>query len=148
MSAGLDNEVRLHVYRRFIAQGRPPTVADVGQALDIGEAEAGAAFRRLEADHVLVLAPGRLDVWMANPLCAVPTSFWVTTASGSWWGTCIWDALGIPAMLGVDGVIETTCPDCSEPIELSVEDGALRPAEGVAHFVVPAARGWENIGFT
>ena len=148
MSAALDNQVRMLVYRRFLELGRPPTASEVGEALDIGAAEAGAAFRRLEAEHVLVLAPGSLDIWMAHPLCAVPTSFWVTTARGSWWGTCIWDALGIPAMLGADAVVETACADCSEPLELAVEDGALQAAGGVAHFAVPAARWWENIGFT
>jgi len=148
MSAGFDNEVRLQVYRHFVDHGEPPTAPQVGQALGIGVEEAGAAFRRLEEDHVLVLSPGTLDIWMANPLCAVPTGFWVTTARGSWWGTCIWDALGIPAMLGVHGTVETACPDCSEPIELVVEDGALRPVEGVAHFAVRAARWWDNIGFT
>ena len=148
MSAGLDNDVRLQVYRHFVDHGEPPTAAQVGQALGTGVEEAGAAFRRLEQDHALVLSPGTLDIWMAHPLCAVPTGFWVTTARGSWWGTCIWDALGIPAMLDVDGTVETACPDCSEPIELVVEDGALRPAEGVAHFAVPAASWWANIGFT
>jgi len=148
MSVGFDNDVRLQVYRHFVDHGEPPTAVQVGQALGVGVEEAGAAFRRLEQDHVLVLSPGTLDIWMAHPLCAVPTAFWVTTARGSWWGTCIWDALGIPAMLDVDGTVETACPDCSEAIELVVEDGALRPAEGVAHFAVPAARWWANIGFT
>ena len=148
MAADPDNEVRLAVYRHFVERGEPPTAAGVGAALGIGFDEAGAAFRRLEEAHVLVLSPGTLDIWMANPLCAVPTGFWVTTARGSWWGTCIWDALGIPAMLGVDGTVETACPDCSEPMELVIADGALRPAEGVAHFAVRAARWWDNIGFT
>jgi hypothetical protein len=31
---------------------------------------------------------------------------------------------------------------------LRVEGGALEPAEGVAHFGVPARRWWDNIGYT
>ena len=148
MPADPDNDVRLAVYRHFVDHGEPPSAADVGDTLGIGAEEAAAAFRRLADARVLVLSPGSLDIWMANPLCSVPTGFWVTTARGSWWGTCIWDALGIPAMLGTDGTVETACPDCFEPMELVVEDGALRPVEGVAHFAVPAARWWANIGFT
>jgi hypothetical protein len=148
MSAGLDNEVRLHVYRHFVDQGEPPTVAHVGAALDIGPEAAGAAFRRLEQDHVLVLSPGTLEIWMAHPLCAFPTPFWVTTPRGSWWGTCIWDALGIPAMLGCDGTVASSCADCGDPLPVRIRNGEIREADGVAHFAVPAARWWDNIGHT
>jgi hypothetical protein len=113
MSADLDNAVRLEVYRSFVDQGKPPPAAEIAETLGIAEAEVGAALHRLEDGHVIVLAPGSLNIWMANPFCAVPTGFWVTTPRGSWWGTCIWDSLGIPAMLRVDSVIESACPDCS-----------------------------------
>lgn len=143
-----DRDVRLVVYRHFLEQGGPPAVPEVAGALGATSDEVEAAFRRLEAARVLVLAPGTLSIWMANPFCAVPTSFWVETPRGSWWGTCVWDALGIPAMLDEDGVVSTTCPDCNEPLELRVEEGALQPVRGVAHFAVPARHWWDNIGFT
>lgn len=143
-----DRNVRLFVYRRFLDRGEPPSVAEAAEGLGTSPAETEAAFRRLEAGHVLVFAPGTLDIWMANPLCAVPTAFRVATASGSWWGTCIWDAFGIPAMLGEDATITTSCPDCGEPFELRVEGGSLLPADGVAHFAVPARRWWDDIGYT
>lgn len=148
MTAARDAEVRLHVYRRFVEDGRPPGVGDVAEALDLAPEDAEASFRRLEAARVLVFAPGTLNVWMANPLSAFPTPFWVETPQGAWWGTCIWDALGIPAMLGSDGTISTHCPDCNEPLELRVEGGSLAASDGVAHFAVPARRWWDNIGYT
>jgi Alkylmercury lyase len=144
----LDRDVRLHVMQRFVADGEPPTAEATGAALGIGAPEAEAAYRRLESARVLVLAPGTSDVWMAPPFCAVPTAFWVETARGGRWGTCIWDALGIPAMLGEDGVVSTTCGDCGESMELRVEAGRLLPVDGVAHFAVPARRWWQNIGYT
>jgi hypothetical protein len=85
---------------------------------------------------------------MANPLSAYPTPFRVTTQRGAWWASCVWDAFGIPAMLGEDGVIETADQVTGEPFELRIEDGELQPAEAVAHFAVPASRWWENIGYT
>ena len=45
-------------------------------------------------------------------------------------------------------MISTLCPDCNESMQLRVTDGTLEPAEGVAHFAVPARRWWENIGYT
>ena len=89
---------------------------------------------------MLVLAPGTLNIWMAFPLSAYPTPFTVETSRGTYWGACIWDAFGIPAMLGEDALISTFCPDCTEPMELRVTDGELEPCEGVAHFAVPARR--------
>ena len=148
MTEAFDRDVRLFAYRHFLEQGVPPTVAQTAAALGSSPEEAEAAFRRLEAARVLVLAPGTLNIWMANPLSAFPTPFRVATARGSWWGTCIWDALGIPAMLGEDATVSTSCADCSEPLELRVAGGALEAAEGVAHFAVPAWRWWDNIGYT
>jgi hypothetical protein len=144
----LDNRVRLHIYERFVADGVPPSVSGTGEALGIGREEAEAAYRRLEQDHIIVLAPGTLNIWLANPLCSTPSSFEVEAGSRSRWAVCIWDALGIPAMLGMDATISTRCPDCQEHIELVVRDSRLEPADAVIHFAVPAARWWENIAFT
>jgi hypothetical protein len=146
--AAVDRDVRLAVYRYFLETGAPPSVADTAEGLTLDPADVEASFRRLEASRVLVFAPGTLNIWMANPLSATPTPFRVETDRGSWWGTCVWDALGIPAMLGTDATVSTFCPDCNEPFELRVEGQALQPVEGVAHFAVPARRWWENIGFT
>jgi hypothetical protein len=147
-TADIDREVRLAVYRHFLEAGGPPSVADTAEGLTLDPGDVEASFRRLEASRVLVFAPGTLNIWMANPLSATPTPFRVETERGSWWGTCVWDALGIPAMLGTDGTVSTYCPDCNEPFELRIADQALQPVEGVAHFAVPARRWWENIAFT
>ncbi|HEX2110968.1 MAG TPA: organomercurial lyase [Gaiellaceae bacterium] len=148
MSGELDNRVRLHIYERFVADGRPPTVAETAAALAIGDEEAAEAYRRLERARVIVLAPGTLDVWMANPLSAVPTPFRATTERGSFWGNCVWDGLGVIAMLGGRGALATACSDCGDPMTLAVEERTLAPADGVVHFAVPARRWWENIAFT
>ena len=145
----VDNRVRLHIYERFVADGRPPTVAETAAPLGISPDDAEDAYRRLEEARVIVLAPGTTNVWMANPLSAVPTRFRVVTDDGrSWWGNCVWDGLGVLAMVGADGMVDTSCPDCGAKIELRVEDGELQRVDAVIHFAVPAARWWENIGFT
>jgi len=148
MTDVLDRDVRLFVYDCFLERGEPPTVGQVAEGLGCSVREAETSFRRLEAGRVFVFAPGTLNIWMANPLSAYPTSFWVETRRGGFWGSCIWDAFGIVAMLGGDGAVSTFCPDCCGPMELRVEGGALQPADSVAHFAVPARRWWENIGYT
>ena len=143
----LDTRVRLHLYEWFVDPGRPPTVAETAAALALAESDVSEAYRRLEESRVIVLAPGTLNVWMANPLSAIPTPFGVETPRGSYWGNCVWDALGIPSMLGTDGTVATSCPDCGEPIELRVRDGQVE-GDAIVHFAVPAARWWDNIAFT
>lgn len=140
--------VRVHLYERFVEDGRPPSVAETAAALGLDEAAAAEAYRRLHEAHVIVLAPGTTDVWMAAPLSAVPTPFRVETERGSFFGNCIWDGLGTVAMLGRSGRVETTCPDCREPLVFEVRDGELEPVDAVVHYAVPAARWWDDIGFS
>lgn len=143
----LDTRVRLHLFERFVADGRPPTAAETGEALGVATEEATAAYRRLEEARVIVLAPGTANVWMANPLSAVPTAFRVESERGDFFGNCIWDAFGVVAMLGRSGRVSTWCPDCQEPLTFTVRDGELEPVEAIAHYVVPAAHWWDNIAF-
>jgi hypothetical protein len=147
-TAAFDNEVRLHIYRRFAEDGRPPSVDQTAEALRAQPEEVGRGYRRLAEGRVIVLDPGTTDVWMANPFCAKPTAFRVEAGDRWWWGTCTWDAPGILAMLGLDGSVTTSCPDCGHPLELRVEEGKLQRAEAMGHFAVPAARWWEDIGYT
>lgn len=144
----LDNRVRVAIYERFVDESEPPSVAEVAEALSIPTESAETAYRRLDEGHVIVLMPGTLEIWMANPLSAVPTAFRVETPRGDFWGNCVWDGLGAVSMLGGEGSVETRCPDCEEPMTLRVQNYELIEGEGLAHFAVPAARWWENIGFT
>jgi hypothetical protein len=146
--ADLDRRVRLHIYERFEQKGRPPTTEETADALGVSPDQAAQAYRRLHEDHVIVLEPGTVDVWMANPFSARPTSFRVVAGERWWWGTCTWDAPGILGMLGLDGVVATECPDCGEPVDLQIRGGELQPVDAVAHFAVPARKWWDDIGFT
>lgn len=143
----LDNEVRLALYRFFVDRGRAPAPPEIAGAVGASLVDVEAALQRLADAHVIVLAPGSTYVWMANPLSAIPTPFRVETQGRKWFGNCIWDALGIVAMLGDDGDVQTWCPDCGESMSLQVRGGEVS-GEGIIHFAVPAARWWEDIGFT
>ena len=84
-----------------------------------------------------------------DAVSAVPTPFRVRVQGSAWWANCAWDALGILALLGQDGEIDTQCAYSSADLAIAVRSRALDPdADGVIHFAVPAARWWDDIGYT
>ena len=62
----------------------------------------------------------------------------------------MWDILGIAAILGKDAVGYTPCGcgECQEKLNLLICQGQQLNSDWLVHFVVPAARFWENIGYT
>jgi alkylmercury lyase-like protein len=145
--ATLDQEVRRYVYDRVMREGLPPTAAEAASALSTTSDAVGASFQRLADGHVLVLQQGAGEILMANPFSAVPTPFLVRGEGRSWYGNCIWDAMGIPAMLKQDVTIDASCGCCGTAMQLSVLDGSLEEAPGIAHFAIPAAHWWDDIVF-
>lgn len=142
-----DNDVRVEIYRSFIANGRAPVVAEIAEVVDAPLVDVESAFKRLHDEHVLVLAPGTPYIWMANPLSALPTPYRVSAGEKEFWANCIWDACGILAMLERDGDVTTRCPDCGSTLVLEVRDDKIEPLDGVVHYAVPAASWWDDIGF-
>ena len=145
----LDLRIRSEIYSSFVRTGNAPAPADVAEALEFAPDEVTAALPRLDAAHALVLQPDGSEIRMLNPFSAVETTYRVEAGGRSWFANCAWDALGIPGALHCDGRIQSVCPDCAEPLELEVRDGELvRGGELLVHFVVPARRWWDDIGFT
>ncbi len=144
-----DLHVRHAVYAHIVRTGGPPSLAETAVTMGWDEEGAAASLRRLHDAHALVLYPGTLDIWMANPFCFGSTPHRVIAAGRMWTGTCAWDALGIPAALQVDGLVESECACCGGELELEVVDGRLvRGGDILVHFLVPARRWWDDIGFT
>jgi hypothetical protein len=147
-TVGFDQDVRLHVYRRFVETGQPPTVTQTAEALGTLVPDVEAAYLRLAQNRVLVLDPGSLRIRMAMPFSADPTAFRVESTGHRWWANCAWDALGVPALWAGDATIFSQCGDCEEPLTLIVERGVLGKTSAVCHFTVPAAHWWDDIDFT
>ena len=143
----LDKVVRGHVYDFVMREGLPPTIAETSSALARSPNEVGDSFQRLADVHVLVLQKGSGEILMANPFSAVPTPFLVKAGGRSYYGNCIWDAMGIPAMLKHNAIIEASCGCCSTAMNLNVTNGSLERARGIAHFAIPAAQWWDDIVF-
>ena len=147
-SDALMREVRLFVFRQAADAARVPQPPEIAAGLGRPQSEVEEALRHLAAGKVLILAPNDGNIWAANPFCAVPSAFRVETSGKSYWGICIWDALGIVATLGADAVIRAACGDCCEPMLLEIRAGMLTRSEGIIHFAVPAHYWWDNIGYT
>jgi hypothetical protein len=141
-------EVRNATYGLFVALGRAPAAGEVAEAVGVGIGEVQSAWSRLHDGHALVLNAARTEIRMANPFSAVPTAYRVN-ADGRWWyANCAWDALGICAALHSDGTIETSCPDCGQPIRVAVGNGQVDDESLLFHCLVPAASWWDDIAFT
>jgi hypothetical protein len=149
-AASLDRQIRTFIYAHLISGGKMPLAAEIAAHLGITLEDIRASFARMKDGHILVLQEGDEEILMANPFSAVPTPFLVEIGSHSWWGNCIWDAMGIAAMVKADARITTGCGDCNDAMVLLAHDGSLRPeqGEGIIHFSVPAKRWWDNIKFT
>jgi hypothetical protein len=135
-----DRALRNRIYGQLVELGRVPTIAETGAEPD--------ALWRLHDEHALVLEPDGSAIRMLNPFSGVPTPYRVRAAGCKWFANCVWDAFGIPAALGTDGHVSTTCLDCGEPLEVDVADGRIEPENLVAHFLVPASHWWDDIVFT
>jgi hypothetical protein len=139
--------VRYYVYDVTMARGRPPSITEASSDLAASQEDARAAFQHLATGRVVVLQPDSGEILMANPFSAVPTPFLVEVDAYSCFGNCIWDALGIPAMLKKDARIKTSCGECGSAMELEVVNGSVRGGDGVIHFAVPARHWWDDIVF-
>lgn len=145
----VDTRIRVEVMERFVAEARAPSTLELATSLGLAGRDVEEGLRRLHDAHTVVLAPGTTSIWMANPFSALATRFTVEVSGRSYWGNCIWDGLGIVAMLGGTGEVRTACPDCDEALTVAVDDGRPRAGDGsLVHFLLPARRWWDAIGFT
>ena len=143
------NTVRVSIYRWFRDEGRAPLPQELAAECALTLEEVEAALRDLHDSDVIVLAPGTSLIWLAHPFSALDAPFRVQSAARSWNAICIWDALGVLALLGSDGDVRTICPDCGDALEVEVRDRSIvDDSDHVVHFGVPAARWYEDVGYT
>ena len=104
------------------------------------------ALHALAREHALVLRPGSDAIWMAHPFSGIDTDFLVTIGGRRRFANCAWDGLSILALLG-DGKLETHSPTTGQLLRYRVTAGKVH-GRGLIHFLVPARRFWDDIGFT
>jgi hypothetical protein len=143
----LDARLRLFVYRQIIRSEKSPTVAEMAKAFACSTKRIRASLARLSESHAFMLQENG-ELWRVAPFSCIPTSFPVKIGKQSWFGNCIWDALGIPAMLGEDAGIEAACGCCNYETPVEVKGGRLVSGKGLIHIAVPAREWYKDVVFT
>jgi len=134
------------VYASFRVKSQVPTPEVLAEITGSTRTAVISALRTLANEHCLVLLPDGESIWMAHPFSGVETDFVVTLGERRWFANCVWDGLSILALFG-DGSLDTHSPATGEPLRFDVASGAVR-GEGLVHFLVPARRFWDDIGYT
>jgi hypothetical protein len=142
-----DFRLRLFVYRQMIRTGRCPTVAEMAKSLKSSTRTVLSSLSRLSESHAFMQQESG-ELWRAAPFSAIPTTFPVTVGTRSWFGNCIWDALGIPAMLGKDARIDASCGCCNLAMPVEIRNGKLAAPLGIIHIAVPACEWYKDVAFT
>ena len=145
MTTTTDRRVRLAIYERLLNSGAMPSSRDLAVELVLSVAGVEEAFERVTSIVPEPSDPSRIR--MAKPFSAVPTPFEVESGGRRWWGNCIWDALGIAAIVAADATVHCTCGDCDEPMTVEIRRGEVSGA-GIVHFGTPAMHWWDDIVYT
>ena len=127
--------------------GRVPLAQEAANAAGVSRDELVGSWRRLHDAHALVL-DGDRRVRMANPFSGRADR---RTASRQTAGRGTRLRVGRVRHLRCcksDGRIETSCPDCGEPIVVEVRDRRPDDKTLLFHCLVPAARWWDDIVVT
>jgi len=140
--------LRVFIYDELVDRGTLPTIADVGRRFGIRPNEARSALAELRIGKTILVHPQTGEIWMAGPFSAVETPYRVTLGNRQWWANCAWDMFGVAEIVGAPVRVDTRCADCGEPIALVCDPAAPPNGDGVVHFLVPARRWYEDIGFT
>lgn len=145
--ADFDQRLRLLVYRHILRHEKSPAVAEMAKSMATSPAKVRAALTRLSESHAFMMQEDG-ELWRAAPFSCIPTAFPVTVEKKSWFGNCIWDALGIPAMLGKDARIGAACACCNYDMPIEIRKGKLRAGDGLIHIAVPAREWYKDVVFT
>lgn len=141
-------DLRLAVYDTF-RRGGIPTVTSLAADTSTAEEQVRSGLAALaEARHVALGPDG--EIAMAHPFTAVPLGFSVMGASTLWWGGCAWDSFALAHLVPDQGpmLVATRCPACARAHAWSVDDQSPPGGGQVAHFLVPAARMWDDVVHT
>jgi hypothetical protein len=147
---------RLHgrVLRTFIETGHAPTYLDMARAEGMAPEKARQAVRELmPAVPGCWQHPGTDHIVSYAPFNNLPTWHRVTVdGEQKWTAQCGFEALAVSYVFpGKDVTIDSICPDCGDPVQVKMRDGAVvsvDPPEAVAHSNLPLARWFDDFAVT
>jgi hypothetical protein len=144
-----DDALRIHIYDRLVAFGRAPSAREIGAHFDITTEDAHERLAALRIGKTAVINPQTREIWMAGPFAAGESAYRLSDGKNTWWANCAWDMFGVANIVGRPMMAETHCPDCGERIAIECHpDHPPVECQAVVHFLVPAKRWYDDIGFT
>ena len=141
--------LRGFLYDEIIEKGRWPTLAAIASHFRVGAGEARTALGALKIGKTALVHPQTGELWMAGPFSDRETPYRVQADTRAWWANCAWDALGVVALVAAPATVEARCTDCGEAMVFDVDPvRGLLPGDAVVHFLIPARRWYDDIGYT
>jgi hypothetical protein len=132
------DEVLQRIIRFFLERGGPISPDALAPALPgWPSAAVGDALRRLDADDLVFLRDGRIE--LAYPFAAGPNAFAVVLADGrERYACCAIDALGLAPMVAQRLTVRSHCHHSGAPLVFAVTpEGPAPDAGGVMVWVGP-----------
>ncbi|GAA2807966.1 alkylmercury lyase family protein [Crossiella cryophila] len=119
----VDRAVHQAILHAFAGTGQPPSPERLQRIAAANNTTADPILRRLhDLDAVRLDPAGAIRV--AYPFSATPTRHQVRLATGRTVSAmCAIDALGVPAMLGMDATITSRDPVTDEPVTITIHNG-------------------------
>ena len=139
-------DLRLAVYSSLASTGRAPETAALAASLGVTAGEIADGLARLAtARHLALGSDG--SIVLAHPFATIDLGFSVKGRRTLWWGGCVWDSFAIPHLVvgEPEVLVATTCPGCGGAHAWVVRTDAPPAGDQVAHFLVPAARMWDDV---
>jgi hypothetical protein len=140
--------VRYNVLQFFARECRAPAYQEIARLIGRPPEAVRQAYRQLHDRHLLFLEENTPVIRMAHPFSSVPTDYQVRSGSKAWWANCAWDALGIPAAMGIDAEITARYAGSNETVQLLVEGGKFDGRGHVAYFAVPFRYWYADLVYT
>lgn len=151
MGKSVDSEtaIKMNIYQTILETTKVPSADEVARFLGVSIDEVVHAFQNLHQKRLLVAEPDEpMKIRMAPPFSGIEAQFAVRMGEKTSYANCAWDALGVPAALHNDAVVETTDAQTGEVVRIHVRDQRPIAQDCAIHFAVPAVRWWDDIVYT
>jgi hypothetical protein len=144
-----DEALRVFIYDHLVQRGLPPSSNEIAAHFGGRPEEARAQLGALKIGKTVLVSPRTGEIWMAGPFAAAPSPYALSDGATKWWANCAWDMFGVAIIMGRRLLAETTCPDCGDEVVIECDpDHPPIESSDVVHFLLPARRWYDDIGFT